>query len=149
MIYNIYIILKKKKTNIYSFFLKNLINYLLKNKIIIIEFIDFGYFFFYNKIIKFFFLKIKLKKKFFLNIKKDFLLIFLILKKNINVFLLNLNLLSKYLSKDFRICSSLIKNNKYKNHLNLIKNIKILKIIKIIPNNFIIYIKKINFFYDK
>ncbi|MFI4870115.1 MAG: hypothetical protein ACH6QM_00620 [Candidatus Carsonella ruddii] len=149
MIYNIYIVLKKKKNNIYSFFLKKLINYLLKNKIIIIKFIDFGYYFFYNKIIKFFFLKIKFKKKIILNINKDFLLIFLILKKNINFFLLNLNLLSKYISKDFRICSSLIKNNKYKNHLNLIKNIKILKILKILPNNFIIYIKKINFFYDK
>ncbi|MGK2931033.1 MAG: hypothetical protein ACSLEG_00295 [Candidatus Carsonella ruddii] len=149
MIYNIYIILKKKKNNIYSIFIKNLINYLLKNKIKIIYFIDFGYFFFGNKIIKIFFLKIQKQKKTILNIKKDFLLIFLILKKNINIFLLNLNLLSKYISKDFRIYSSIIKNNKYKNHLKLTKNIKILKILKIFPNNFIKYIKKINFFYDK
>ncbi|XRA05480.1 MAG: hypothetical protein ACN6LP_00320 [Candidatus Carsonella ruddii] len=149
MIYNIYIILKKKTTNIYLIFIKNFINYLLKNKKNIIQFIDFGYFFFNNKIIKIFFLKIESKKKLILNIKKDFLLIFLILKKNINVFLLNLNLLSKYISKDFRIYSSLIKNNKYKNHLILTKNIKILKILKIFPNNFITYIKKINFFYDK
>ncbi|MFI4883749.1 MAG: hypothetical protein ACH6QQ_00900 [Candidatus Carsonella ruddii] len=148
MIYNIYIILKKKKNNIYLIFIKNLINFLLKSKIIIIQFIDFGYFFFYNKIIKFFFFKVKFKKN-ILIIKKDCLLIFLVLKKNINVFLLNLNLLSKYIFKDFKIYSSLIKNNKYKNHLKLTKFIKILKLLKIFPNNFIIFIKKINFFYDK
>ncbi|MFI4847198.1 MAG: hypothetical protein ACH6QJ_00940 [Candidatus Carsonella ruddii] len=146
MIYNIYIILKKKNINIYLIFIKNFINYLTQNKKKIIQFIDFGYFFFNNKIIKIFFLKIESKKKIILNIKKDFLLIFLILKKNINTFLLNLNLLSKYISKDFRIYSSLIKNNKYKNHLKITKNIKILKILKIFPNNFITYIKKINFF---
>ncbi|MFI4913506.1 MAG: hypothetical protein ACH6QR_00685 [Candidatus Carsonella ruddii] len=146
MIYNIYIILKKKNINIYLIFIKNFINYLTQNKKKIIQFVDFGYFFFNNKIIKIFFLKIESKKKIILNIKKDFLLIFLILKKNINNFLLNLNLLSKYISKDFRIYSSLIKNNKYKNHLKITKNIKILKILKIFPNNFITYIKKINFF---
>ncbi|XOD39046.1 MAG: hypothetical protein ACAF48_00360 [Candidatus Carsonella ruddii] len=153
--YNLYIIFKKKKKDLYSNFLKSFSSFFIRSDSNIIKILDFGNFFFNKKIKRMFFFEINCKKKVLnkipklLKTKKELINIFLILKKNINKYLLNLNFLNKYISKNFKLLPSFFSKIKYNKHNYYSKIIKNLKIIKIIPNNYINYIKKINFFYDK
>ncbi|UNB92134.1 hypothetical protein ACJEC8_00945 [Candidatus Carsonella ruddii] len=154
-IYNIYIILSKKNTEIYSIFIKSFISYFLKLKSKIIEILDYGYYFYNKKINKLYFFKICCNKKIIIkmlkifNHKKNFIINIIVLKNNINKYLLNLKLISYYISDKFKIYPSIIKKIKYKTHNKFSKIIKILRIMQILPNNFISYIKKINLLYDK
>ncbi|WP_433927733.1 hypothetical protein [Candidatus Carsonella ruddii] len=154
-IINIYIILSKKKNDSYSNFLKSFVSFFIRSKSKILNILDFGNYFFNKKIKRMFYLEIKCENKVLNKIpklfktKKELIISFLILKKNINNYLINFTLIKDYISKNFKIFSSILKKIKYKTHNIYSKIIKKLKIINIIPNDYIYYIKKINFFYDK
>ncbi|ATX33492.1 hypothetical protein CUN91_00820 [Candidatus Carsonella ruddii] len=153
--YNIYIIFEKKKIDSYSNFLKSFSSFFLRSKSNILKILDFGNYFCNKKIKRIFFLEINCKKKVLnkipklLKTKKELIIFFLILKNNINKYLLNIFFLKKYISKNFRLKSSILTKIKYSKHNYYSKIIKNLKIINIIPINYIFYIKKINFYYDK
>ncbi|AFP84100.1 putative ribosomal protein s18 [Candidatus Carsonella ruddii HT isolate Thao2000] len=153
-IYNLYIILKNIKKELKCGFLKSLISFFVRSEDNIISIIDFGNYFYNKKIKRLFYLKINCKKtnlkKIYklLNIKKNIVYNYLIIKKNLNNYIIKFDIIKKFLNKRFKIIPSILINLKFKNHNFYSKIIKNLKQINLIPNNFISYIKKINYFYD-
>lgn len=151
--YHIYLILKKRKKELYSNILKSLVFFFIRLKLVIEKILDFGNYFYFNKIKRLFYLNIfcnkKIIKKIFkiLKNKNDIIFNFIIIKKNLNFFINNFNIFKNIISKKMKIISSIKNNLNYKIHNTYSKIIKNLKIINIIPNSFLLYIKKINFLY--
>ncbi|BFI90881.1 hypothetical protein [Candidatus Carsonella ruddii] len=152
--YNIYVTIKISKKELNSVFIKSLISFFLRSKSRIIKIIDFGNYFSNKNINRLFYLKINCKKKIIKRIYKLFKIKryivnnFLIIKNNLNNFILDFDNFKQIINKNFKIIPSIIINISFKIHNIHSKIIKNLKRLSIIPIDFITYIKRINTFYD-